>query len=48
MTYSITYDFGMESGVTGWVLYADGIVLSKYRMWEEADAERRRLKAVAA
>lgn len=46
IAYSVSYDFGIESGVTGWNLYADGIVLAQYRMWEEADAERKRLKGI--
>lgn len=46
-TYSITYDFGDESGVTGWILYEDGIVLSKHPTWEEANAKRERLKGAA-
>jgi hypothetical protein len=42
--YFIDYDYGETSGVTGWILYKDGIVLSRHGSWEEARDRRNELE----
>lgn len=34
--FQILYDFGDQSGVTGWLLLKDGIVASTHGSWAEA------------
>jgi hypothetical protein len=46
--YTVQYDYGETSGVTGWILYKDGIVLSRHGSWAEARDRRNELEQAVA